>query len=241
MKDVSATAIYGTRGANGVIIVTTKKGKRGKDNISYQANFGWQHIGKKMEFLNAREWTELYNEIRTSEGTPELQLPLPENEQGYDWQDAALRTGFTQEHQLSVIGGDERSRYSISGNYKHQDGIIRGTDLKRYNGRINYDRDLLEKLKVGITISGAFTQLNGLRNRNENNAPNTWVSAISNIPIIPIYAEDGGFNYEPNELSTVSYNGKVPNPISDLENVKTLTENTRILTIAYAEYELLRG
>lgn len=241
LKDVSATAIYGTRGANGVIIVTTKKGKRGKDNISYQANFGWQHIGKKMEFLNAREWTELYNEIRTSEGTPELQLPLPENEQGYDWQDAALRTGFTQEHQLSVIGGDERSRYSISGNYKHQDGIIRGTDLKRYNGRINYDRDLLEKLKVGITISGAFTQLNGLRNRNENNAPNTWVSAISNIPIIPIYAEDGGFNYEPNELSTVSYNGKVPNPISDLENVKTLTENTRILTIAYAEYELLRG
>lgn len=241
LKDVSATAIYGTRGANGVIIVTTKKGKRGKDNISYQASFGWQTIRKKMEFLNAREWTELYNEIRTSEGTPELQLPLPSDEQGYDWQDAALQTGFTQEHQLSVIGGDERSRYSISGNYKNQQGIIIGTDLKRYGGRVNYDRELLEKLKVGLTASGAFTQLNGLRNQNGNNTPNTWISAITTSPVIPIYDADGGYNYEPNVLTTVSYNGKVPNPVSDLENVKTLTENTRLLAIGYAEYELLAG
>ena len=239
LKDVSATAIYGTRGANGVIIITTKKGKRGKDQINYRATFGWQSIHKKMEFLNADEWTDLYNEIRRDEGTPELQLASPENGLGYDWQDAALRTGFTQEHQLSIIGGDERSRYSLSGNYKKQDGIIIGTDLKRYGGRFSYDRDLFEKLRVGITASGAYSQLNGLRNVNGNNNPNTWISAITTAPIISIYDADGGFNYEPNELTTVSYNGKVPNAISDLKNVKTLTENTRLLSIVYVEYLLL--
>ena len=84
LKDVSATAIYGTRGANGVIIITTKKGKRGKDQINYRATFGWQSIHKKMEFLNADEWTDLYSEIRRDEGTPELQLASPENGLGYD-------------------------------------------------------------------------------------------------------------------------------------------------------------
>jgi TonB-linked SusC/RagA family outer membrane protein len=237
LKDVSATAIYGTRGANGVIMITTKKGKKGKDNINYQSTFGWQQIRKKMEFLNAREWTELYNEIRESEGTPELKLALPADEDGYDWQDAALRTGFTQEHQLSVVGGDERTRYSISGNYKSQEGIIKGTDLKRYAGRASIDRELLDRLKVGINVSGAYSQLNGLRNVNGNNDPNTWISAASSIPIVPIYDANGEYNYTPNELSTVTYNGKITNPISDLENTKTLTENTRVLSIAYAEYQ----
>ena len=150
-----------------------------------------------------------------------------------------MRTGFTQEHQLSIIGGDEHSRYSLSGNYKKQDGIIIGTDLKRYGGRFSYDRDLFEKLRVGITASSAYSQLNGLRNVNGNNNPNTWISAITTAPIISIYDADGGFNYEPNELTTVSYNGKVPNAISDLKNVKTLTENTRLLSIVYVEYQLL--
>lgn len=74
---------------------------------------------------------------------------------------------------------------------------------------------------------------------NGNNNPNTWISAITTAPIISIYDADGGFNYEPNELTTVSYNGKVPNAISDLKNVKTLTENTRLLSIVYVEYQLL--
>lgn len=239
LKDVSATAIYGTRGANGVIMITTKKGKKGKDNITYQSTFGWQQIRKKMEFLNAREWTELYNEIRRNEGTPELQLSLPSDEEGYDWQDAALRTGFSQEHQLSIVGGDDRTRYSISGNYKSQDGIIKGTDLKRYGGRVSFDRDLLNHLKVGVNVSGAFSQLNGLRNVNGNNDPNTWISAVTTAPIIPIYDETGDYNYTPNELSTVTYNGKITNAISDLENTKTLTENTRLMSIAYAEYQPL--
>ncbi len=240
LKDVSATAIYGTRGANGVIIITTKKGKRGRDQINYSASFGWQHVAKKMEFMNAQEWVDMYNEIRVGEGTPELQIDYPADGASYDWQDAALRTGFTQDHQVSINGGDEHSRYSISGNYKDQTGIVLGTDLKRYGGRFSYDRDLFGKLRVGISAIGSYTQLNGLRNENGNNSPNSFVGAITTPPITAIYDEDGGYNYEPSEITTETYNSQAINAISDLENVKTQTENTRVLAIAYAEYQLLK-
>jgi TonB-linked SusC/RagA family outer membrane protein len=237
LKDVAATAIYGTRGANGVIIITTKRGKKGSNNINYQASFGYQNIRKKVPFLDAQQYTELYNEIRTREGITDL---LPNPTDSYDWQDAALRTGFQQNHQLSFVGGDEKSRYAISGNYTTQEGIVLGTDLKRYGARINLERDVFEKLRIGVNATGSYVQSNGLNNRNENNAPNTWIAAITTAPIIPIYNADGSFNYEPNVLSTSIYNGKITNPISDLVNQAALTENTRVLGIFFAEYEVLK-
>ncbi|MDD4516172.1 TonB-dependent receptor [Massilibacteroides sp.] len=239
LKDVSATAIYGTRGANGVIIITTKKGRKGSNNINYQVSFGWQTIRKKVEFLNAKQWTELYNEIRIGEGREDDVLPVPDENSGTDWQEAALQTGFTQTHQLSFTGGDEKSRYAISGNYTSQEGIVIGTDLKRYGGRVNLERDVFPKLRIGLNATGSFTQLNGLNNRNENNEPNSWVAAINTPPIISVYKADGSFNYEPNVLTTVTYDGKITNPISDLLNVKALTENTRVLSIFFAEYTVL--
>jgi TonB-linked SusC/RagA family outer membrane protein len=240
LKDVSATAIYGTRGANGVIIITTKKGAKGSNNVNYQTSFGWQTIRNKVKFLDAKQWTELYNEIRTSEGRLGDLLPVPDAGSGNDWQDAALQNGFTQTHQLSFIGGDEKSRYAVSGNYNSQGGIIIGTDLRRYGGRVNIERDVFPKLRIGVNATGTFTQLNGLLNENGNNEPNSWIAAIDVPPIIPIYNSDGSFNYEPNVLTTVTYDGKITNPISDLLNVKTLTENTRVLSIFFAEYELLK-
>ncbi|MDR0686984.1 MAG: TonB-dependent receptor [Dysgonamonadaceae bacterium] len=236
LKDVAATAIYGTRGANGVIVITTKKGSKGSNNVNYQASFGHQSIRKKVAFLDAKQWTELYNEIRTGEGITDL-LPVPT--ETTDWQDAALRTGSEQTHQLSFTGGDDKSRYAVSGNYGSQEGIILGTDLKRYGGRVNLERDVLPKLHIGLNATGSFVQLNGLSNRNENNEPNTWIAAINTPPIVTVYNPDGSFNYEPNVLSTVTYNGKITNPISDLANVTELTENTRVLSILFAEYELL--
>jgi TonB-linked SusC/RagA family outer membrane protein len=239
LKDISATAIFGTRGANGVIIITTKKGSKGSNHLNYSLSSSWQNIRKKVEFLDAHDWTELYNEIRTGEGRLQDVLPVPERGTGTDWQDAALRTGFTQTHQLSFIGGDEKSRYSISGNYNSQDGIILGTDLKRYGGRINFERDVFPKLRIGLNATGSFTQLNGLNNQNGNNEPNSWIAAINVPPIVSVYNPDGSFNYTPNVLSTVTYNGKITNPVSDLLNVKSLTENFRVLSIFYAEYSIL--
>ena len=245
LKDVSATAIYGTRGANGVIIITTKKGSHGKNNISYSGTFGWSKAAKTLDFLNAQQFTELYNEL-----TPNAPLAAPTA--NYDWQDAALRTAFSQEHQISFTGGDEVSRYTISGGYKDQKGIIIGTDLKRYTGRINYERNILKNLLIGVNATGAYSNLEGLRNVDHDNsgqtakwAANSWMSALITPQTQAIYNADGSFNYSPTPISQDLFirDGQtvVGNPISDLYNIKTSTSNTRVIADAFAEWEVIKN
>lgn len=229
LKDVSATAIYGTRGANGVIMITTKKGTRGKNNVNYTGNFGFSTIGKKIKMLDAWQFVEAYNEIRTNEQSGDL---LPEPTQTYDWADAALRTAFQKEHQLSIVGGDDKSRYAISGGYKNQEGIILGTDYSRYSGRINYEREVLKGLRVGVNANGAYSKQNGLNSGGSGWAPNSWIQALTYAPFIPIYNPDGSYYYEKSIFSE-----RGTNPISDLENVENLTENFRVVATAFAEYE----
>lgn len=245
LKDVSATAIYGTRGANGVIIITTKKGSHGRNNISYTGTFGWSHAAKTLDFLNAQQFTDLYNELNPN-------APLPAPTASYDWQDAALKTAFSQEHQISFTGGDEISRYTISGGYKNQQGIIVGTDLKRYTGRINYERNVLKNLLVGVNATGAYSNLEGLRNVDHGNsgqtakwAANSWMSALITPQTQPIYLADGSFNYSQTPVSQDLFvrNGEtvVGNPISDLYNIKTSTSNTRLIANAFAELEVIKS
>ena len=237
LKDVSATAIYGTRGANGVIIITTKKGSHGRNNISYNASFGWSTIGKKLNYLNAQQWVGLWNELYDN-GEVGYRIDTPT--QSYDWQDAALRTGFSQEHQLSFVGGDEISRYSISGGYKSQDGIVKGTGLKRYVGRANYERNIFPTLLVGVNASGAYNKVTGVAdNSGSMFAPSPWVAAISHTPYTSIYNADGTYNYDPTPTSVDIYNGRVGNPISDLENTKAETENTRFIGTGFAEWTVI--
>lgn len=237
LKDVSATAIYGTRGANGVIIITTKKGFHGKNNLSYNASFGWSTIGKKLKFLNAQQWTDIWHELYQN---GELGYDLENPTQSYDWQDEALRTGFQQEHQLSAVGGDERSRYTISGGYKSQDGILKGTGLKRYVGRINYERNIFDNLLVGVNANGAYNKITGVSDNSGNMfQPSPWFAAISHTPYTPIYNADGSYNYDPTPTSVDIYNGRVGNPISDLENIKAETENTRFIGTAFAEWTVI--
>ena len=236
LKDVSATAIYGTRGANGVIIITTKKGSHGKNNISYNATFGWSKIAKKLDFLDAWQWADIWNELYER---GELGYAVEEPTATYDWQDAALRTAFTQEHQISAVGGDEISRYSISASYKDQEGILLGTGLKRYAGRINYERNVFKTLLVGVNASGALSNMKGQSDRSSMFAANSWMGAISHTPYSPIYNEDGSFNYDPNPTSVDIYNGKVGNPISDMLNYQTSTENSRIIATGFAEWSIL--
>ena len=243
LKDVSATAIYGTRGANGVIIITTKKGTHGRNTINYTGTFGWSSAAKKLDFLNAQQFTELYNELN-----PDTPLSAPTA--NYDWQDAALRNAFTQDHQISFTGGDEISRYSISGGFKDQQGIIIGTDLKRYTGRINYERNLSGRLLIGVNASGAYSNLSGLRNVDHGNsgqtakwAANSWMSALITPSTQPIYNADGSYNYSVTPISQDVFvrDGQtvVGNPISDLNNIQTSTSNTRVIANAYAEWEVI--
>ena len=157
LKDASATAIYGSRGANGVVIITTKRGRVGGNDLSYSNYYGVQKVTKKLDLLNGTEWMKLVNDINESDNKAHTFSDSAINAagDGSDWQSAALRNGPIQNHEISVSGGDEKSRYLISGNYFRQQGTVTNTDFKRYSGRINYERNFSDKFKVSANVFGS--------------------------------------------------------------------------------------
>ena len=250
LKDVSATAIYGSRGANGVIIVTTKSGKKGRTSIEYQYAIGWQKVAKKLDLRNASEWGDLYLEIATptqianSGLTPEIVAAWGE---GDDWQSAALRTATTQNHQLSISGGDERTRYLISGNFSDQDGILVNTGFKRYSGRVNFERDLYSNLTVGINLTASKTEQRGITDFTSYNA---YVGGNSNafeylirIPqAVPIYNADGSYNHNnPYEVGDLRNGDVTPNALADLTEVTSINKSNNLIGNAFAKWEFLPG
>ncbi len=246
LKDVSASAIYGSRGANGVIIITTKSGKKGKTNVEYQYTVGWQQARKTLDLMNAKEWGQLYLEIASEESinetglTPEKVSQLGE---GVDWQDAALRTATTQSHQLSISGGDEKTRYLLSGNFSDQDGILLNTNFKRYSGRLNFERDLYSNLTVGVNLTAGKLEQNGL-----SSYSGLYVNGVSNsldyvlrIPqVVPIYNADGSFNYNNLfEKGDLRFGDRTVNAISDLVNVTSQTKTNTLIGSFFAKYTIV--
>lgn len=246
LKDVSASAIYGSRGANGVILITTKSGKKGKNNIEYQYTIGSQQASKKLDLMNAREWGQLYQEIASPQSISETGLTDEKVAQlgdGTDWQNAALRTAQTQNHQLSISGGDEKTRYLLSGSFSDQDGILLNTNFKRYNGRFNFDRDLFKNLTVGLNVTASKLEQNGLSSYN-----GLYVNGVSNsldyvlrIPqVVSIYNEDGSFNYNNLfEKGDLRLGNRTVNALSDLVNSVSETKNNTLIGNFYAKYTII--
>lgn len=222
LKDVSATAIYGSRGSNGVIIITTKSGRRGSDNIQYQYTVGWQEATQKLDLLTAGEWAALNKEINPNGHFKDYtDAQIAALGKGYDWQNAALRTGVNHNHNISFNGGDEKTRYFISANYTNQEGILQNTDFKRYTGRLNFDRDILSNLSIGLTLNASKLEQNGLNNypTYANGLSNPFESIIRTSPANPIYNDDGSFNYRNRyELGDLIKGDVTTNALSDLLN-----------------------
>lgn len=246
LKDVSATAIFGSRGANGVILITTKKGKRGRNTVNYQATFSSQSINKKLDLLNAEEWADLYRELDENNKNPYEQYPgnnLLRGE-GADWQGAMLRTGSTQNHQVSINGGGEDYRFLMSGNYTRQDGIIRNTSLERYTGRINLDKDISTRFNTGVNLSIASSSQNGLMNlsgrESAGRVAGIWDYGLRIPAIVPIRNSDGSFYYNnPFETGDLRIGKQTVNPLSDLENSTVVSKNVSILGNFYASFKIL--
>ena len=190
LKDASATAIYGSRASNGVIMITTKRGKAGEATITYDGYVGWQAMPKKLDVLNLRQYAEHYNDIsdaqiRTASGTflrPEL---LGE---GTDWQDELFSTAFMTNHSLSLTGGTDKTTYAISAGYLKQDGIAIGTSFKRQTLRGNIDTELKKWLKGGISFS-----LSDSKQDMEKN----WdiiMTALKSQPSVAVRNPEGGYD-----------------------------------------------
>ncbi|SHE43388.1 SusC/RagA family TonB-linked outer membrane protein [Dysgonomonas macrotermitis] len=252
LKDVSAKAIYGSRGANGVILVTTKKGKRNGSTVRYQYTIGIDKSAKNLDLMTAKQWLAVQKEYFNDKPSQYYsQDELAQFGKGTDWQDAVLQTGVSQTHELSISGGDEKTRYLISGNYTDQKGIILNSGFERFSGRLNLDRDLLSNLTVGVTATvnrskqDALTTFEG---SNYNDSPyshgiaNSLTYALYMPPVLSIYNADGSYNYtNPFEYSYLSYYGQAANPVSDLKNSIGQTVSTSLLGNFYAQYTIIDG
>jgi TonB-linked SusC/RagA family outer membrane protein len=249
LKDVSATAIYGSRGANGVIIVTTKKGTRGKESVHYQYRYGVQKLAKKLDIMNTGEWLNLRQAMSSAV------RPVKEG-YGYDWQEAVFQTGVSQSHDLSFSGGDEKTKYLVSGNYTGQDGIIINTGFKRLGGRVNLERSLSSRFTVGLsaTVSRAVQQSLTTFGADDNfskgndspyarGVANSLTYALYIPPTVPIYNTDGSYNTQnnPYEYGYMKLGDHWANPVSDLKSSVGENIQTAILGSFFARYELAKG
>ena len=250
LKDVSATAIYGSRGANGVIIISTKKGNRQETQVRYKATVSFSTPSKKLDLLNATEWARMEKDYFGNRGgyTDEQIAQLGA---GTDWQSEVLRTGVSQIHELSISGGSEKTRFLISANYTDQQGIVLNSDFQRYNLRANIDHQLSEKFQVSLSSTVGKTKQHALSTTQPVNyfsspysagITNSLTYALFMPPVVPVYAADGGYNYDnPYENAYFKLNGKSANPVSDLENTTAETLTNYALINASLRYYIAEG
>ena len=249
LKDVSATAIYGSRGANGVILITTKKGQRGdrQARINYTYNIGVSNISKKLDLLNASEWAQFQKDYWGNKGgyTDEQIAALGK---GADWQDAVLRTAVQQSHELSITGGGDKSRYAFSANYTDQDGILLNSGFERYNFHTNVEWELQKDLKFGVNATYGRSKQRGLTTTEEqvfNSSPysagitNSFVYALLMPPVISVYNADGSYNFtNPYEYAYFAIGDHAANPVYDLQESVADNINNYLLSNVWASYTI---
>ena len=191
LKDGSATAIYGSRAANGVILITTKRGQQGQFRVNYNNWVGVAQPVSKFDLTNETEFIELANEMLVADGSAPAANPAGLNT---DWQDAVLRTGFQQDHSLNLSGATEQTNYYFSMGYGNQEGVTRPNDMERFTFRANVEQKANDWLSFGANASLARSKYNDL-NRGENSLSGNIFSAIRQLPNTPIYDADDPTGY----------------------------------------------
>ncbi|MGJ1451165.1 SusC/RagA family TonB-linked outer membrane protein [Sphingobacterium spiritivorum] len=255
LKDASAASIYGARAGAGVVLLTTKKGKNGKSTVDYSGSYGIQKVDKMYEVFGTKEYMRQRNLLkeevwyRTNKIAPYYGtvdpstvkpfVPIYTQQQidnAVETQtatEAIIRRGYTQQHNLSMSGGNEKTHYFASGNYFDQRGVLIATDYKRYNGRINLEHQISDKINVGanIIVSNSLANNTVTNGRFENGGIVT--AAIYWSPDVPLRDDKGGYPISP-------YYAVIPNPLS-YETVTDLTKSHRVLTNAYGEWKIIEG
>lgn len=234
LKDASATAIYGSRGANGVVLVTTKKGTAGRSKLAYDGNYGTQSVIKTIDVLNARDFANLRNEV-LYDTNPSLGLnqylsssAIANLGEGTNWQKEAFRTAPISNQQLSLTGGAERVQYYLGANYLDQEGIIKNTDFKRYGVRANINAKPYQKLAVGFNLS--------INRTDAQIAPSGIVNSLLIMPpTATIYDSDGSYTLR-NPFENI-----FANPIATLLETTNQQVATRSIGTAFAQYEIIPG
>lgn len=255
LKDASATSIYGARAGAGVVLITTKKGKGDKPLVQYDFSHSFQEALKFYDILGTKDYMQQRNKIKlekwmfdnkiapygnTDPGSVPAFIPKYTQDQIDQQQvmpsavDAITRKGFTQQHNLSVSGGSGKTRYYFSGNYMAQEGVLRHSDYNRYNGRINIDQGIGNKIRVGVNVILSGSKANNANiGTSQNEYSGMVLSAFYYPPTMPFKDSAGNYPVNPDYQNS-------PNPLSFLE-ITDYTKNNRTLTSGYAEWNIIEG
>lgn len=250
LKDASATAIYGARGANGVIIITTKKGKEGKPVYTFSSSVGIQQNTNPLELMSPYEFLRYQlelnpalvstprspTEIYLSEGKT---LDSYKTEQGIDWQDLTQRTAAIQNYNLSVSGGSKKLKYILSGNTMNQDGILLNSNYTRYQGRAVLDYKINDKLKVGVNANYSLLNQTGINPGISTNSASTNIM-VSVWGSRPLYTDPGDLDLLQDPDVNPANDYRV-NPRINLTNLYRLNTTNNLSLNSYLEYQILKN
>lgn len=256
LKDASATAIYGSRGSNGVIIINTKRGKSGKPKFSFDTYSGWQKIAKKPEFMNSMEQAQYYydgiknrnidagNDVTGNYSTWVLKVPqeaidVLEGKNSYDVDalDEVLRTAPQQQFQISASGGSEAVKFALSGEYFNQQGIVINSDFKRYSLRANIDAQLSKRLSMKVNVNPSFNESRNIGAAGAGTGPNDGViaQAVMANSFFPLRNKDGEYF----AFSGLAGSSNLTNPLALANEVKANQKRMRMIGNITTEYKIL--
>ncbi|MGF1638235.1 MAG: TonB-dependent receptor [Cyclobacteriaceae bacterium] len=229
LKDASATAIYGSRGANGVIMVTTKRGKSGKARIELNSSYSFQNEINRLDLLNADQFTDYLQEVR-----PDWERV---GQHDTDWQDQVFRTGAIKNNQLSISGGTDNVNYYISGTYFDQEGVVVGSDYKRYSVTSNLEIKASDRLKIGLNLFVRGDQRDGVRTQEGSGGGNTTgviAGAFKMEPTQPVRDQNGVF-------TIARINDTHDNPYAVATQLQNDNIDTRVQGNVFADYKILES
>ena len=215
LKDASATAIYGAQGANGVVLITTRRGKSGDAKFSYDGMVAVQRQTKRIGLLNLREFAEYYNELAAvgMVGENDYYSDPSTLGKGTNWQDAIFRTALQHQHQVAAQGGTDKVQYYVSGSYMDQQGTIIGSSFRRFGARANVDANLKDWWKIGLSVAYSNTDENmKLADSDEG----IIGYSLTSLPSAPIYDQDGNYY----SISMKNYSIINPVAMAMLEQIK---------------------
>lgn len=230
LKDASASAIYGARAANGVVLITTKQGVPGKPKISLSTSVGFSQVTKQLDVLDAAGYVDLINESYVNAGQSPV-LDGADFTADTDWQDEVYRNAVTSNHQVSLSGGDGKTRYFVSGSQQRQEGIVRESDFQRTGLRVNFSTELKPGFELGTTMNLSRVNFNNVPDNSRVNQGGVILGALSSPPIIGILNEDG--TYTTNPLQAWE------NPVANIVAPMDQSTTSRLVGNLYAAFDIL--
>jgi TonB-linked SusC/RagA family outer membrane protein len=244
LKDASATAIYGSRGAGGVILITTKKGKSGQNNLNYDSYIGFDEAARNMKVLDAADYITTINKLRTNAGQAPAAFYGDIDGDGKpdtvntDWQKVVARKGLVQNHNLALSGGTQRSTYYAAMNYNDIQSYMNANEQKRISVRLNLTSRVTDWLSFGINTQYSRTKTIGHGSGTGNALSGIPFGPMTAMPNIPVYGPDGKYYYDIGG-NTIAYN--TPNPAAVINSNYDNRDARRIIASAYGEAQLMKG